>query len=94
MENKQQEITVMNVNVHSIRTEVEILICKSIEDIQVAMRQDSDLKRLNLYLIQGWPHTKDDVEHSMQRYWPIRHDLVMIDGIRYFCIILFNMPAN
>ena len=30
---------------------------------------------------QGWPHKKDDVAQDVQKYWPIRHELAMIDGM-------------
>ena len=26
-----------------------------------------------------WPHNKDEVEQGMKTYWPIRHELAMID---------------
>ena len=71
----------MNINMHVISTAVDIHICTSIEDIEAATRQDSDLQRLMPYIIQGWPYTKDEVKHSIQKYWPIRNELVMIDGI-------------
>ena len=43
----------MNVNMYAISTPVDILICTSIEDIQVVISQDSDLQRLKAYIIQG-----------------------------------------
>ena len=70
----------MSVNMHAISIVVDIPICISIEDIQAATRQDADLQRLKSYIIQGWPHTKGDIEHVMQKNWPIRHGLAMIDG--------------
>ena len=33
------------------------------------------------YIIRGWPQNKDDLEPTLDRYWPIRHDLAMIIGI-------------
>ena len=65
---------------HAIGTTLDIPICKSIEDIQVTTSQDAGLQRPKSYLIQGWPHTKDKVEHSIQNYWLIKHEEVMIDG--------------
>ena len=32
-------------------------------------------------IIRGWPHTKDEVQPDIERSWPIRHGLAMIDGI-------------
>ena len=31
--------------------------------------------------MQGWLHKKDKVEQSMKQYWPIRHELAMINDI-------------
>ena len=36
---------------------------------------------LKTYRITGGSHAKDDVEHGIERYWPIRYALVIIDGI-------------
>ena len=66
---------------HAISTTVDIPICTSIEDIQPSTRQDADLQRLKSYIIQGGPHTKDEVQHGLQKYQPGKHELVMIDGI-------------
>ena len=57
----------MNINMHAINTTVVILICISIEDIKATTRQDADMQRLKSYIIQGWQHTKDKVEHGMQK---------------------------
>ena len=58
----------------------DIVICTFIEDIMAATSQDADLQLLRRYIIRGWPFTKDEVKPTIQRYWPIRHDLAMIDG--------------
>ena len=42
-ENSDQDITGVNINEHAISTSVNIPICTSIEDIQVASQQDTDL---------------------------------------------------
>ena len=68
----------MNVNILAISTAVDIPIYTSMEEIQTVTSQDSDLQRLKSYIIQGWPHTKDEVQHSMQKGWPVRHELVVI----------------
>ena len=49
----------MNINVHPISTSVNILVCTSIEDIQAATQEDTDLQKLKSYITQGWPHKKD-----------------------------------
>ena len=81
VENKDQEITGMNANLHAIRSAVDIPISTSIEDIKAETSQDADMQRLQSYILQGWPHTIDEAEHSIQNYWQIRHEEVMIDGI-------------
>ena len=45
-EDREQKITGMNVNLHAISTSVNIPICTSMEDVQVATRQDKDFQRL------------------------------------------------
>ena len=67
--------------IQQLITAVDILIYTSIADTQEANRQDVDIQRLNSYIVQGQPHTKDNVEHGMQKYWPIRHEPAVIDGI-------------
>ena len=62
-------------------TSVDIPTCTSIENIQVVFQKDTDLQRLKYYIIQGWPHNKDEVKQDMQKYWPIKHELAMINGI-------------
>ena len=69
MENKDQEIMGMNISVHAISIVVDILLCTSTEDIQAATTQDSYLPRLKSYIMQGWPHIKEDMEHRIQKSW-------------------------
>ena len=45
------------------------LIGKSIEDIHIATQYDADLQKLNSYITHGLPHTKDELENTIQRYW-------------------------
>ena len=67
---------------HAISAAVGIPICTSIETIKAVTSQDTDLQMLKtVHIIQGWPHTKGEVGHSIQKYWPIRHKQVMIDDI-------------
>ena len=55
--------------------------CTSIADIKVATEEDSELQVLKRYLIRGWPHTKDSSGVGVDKYWLIRHELTMIEGI-------------
>ena len=44
----------------------------SIEDVEEATQEDNYMQKLKSYIIQGWPHKKDDLEHSMGHYQPIK----------------------
>ena len=69
-------------------------ICTSIKDIQAATSQDSDLYWLKAYIIRGWQHIKDKVEHSIQSYWSIRHELLMNDDIAMKGKQLYFIPVE
>ena len=69
----------MNLKVHAISTPVDIPICISIEDIHTTTQQDTDLQMLKSYISQSWTHNEDEVEEVLQKYWPIRCELAMID---------------
>ena len=45
------------------------------------MSVDTELQMLQIYIIRGWPQNKDNVEHTVQGFWPIMPDLVTIDGV-------------
>ena len=81
IENQDQEIPGMNVSIHTIITSVDITICTSIEDIKAATEEDAELQILQMYIITGWPHSRKAVEPGAEKYWPLRHELTMIDGI-------------
>ena len=36
-----------------------------IEDIQAAIQEDANLQKLKSYIIQGWLHKLEKVEHNM-----------------------------
>ena len=59
----------------------DILVGKSIEDIRNATSIDTELQLLQTYRIGGCPQNKDDLEPTLGRYWPIRHDLAKIDCV-------------
>ena len=50
-------------------------------DIQEATTQDAQLHDLKAYIMHCWLKWKDDVVQHIQKYWPIRHELVMLDGV-------------
>ena len=52
---------------------------------------------LKSYIIQGQPHKKDEVKQNMKHYWPIRHEVAMINGIARNCnkiIVPFLLPRE
>ena len=69
--NKDQEMSGMNISIHTINTTVDIPICTSIEEIKGAREEDMELQMLKRYIIEGWPHTKDGLEPWLEKYWPI-----------------------
>ena len=43
---------------HAISRSVNIPVCISIEDTQVANQEDTDMQKLKMYVIQGYLHEK------------------------------------
>ena len=78
-ENKDRD-TRLSINISAIETAVDLPVCTSIHDIQEATTSDVHLQELNAYIIKGWLHKKDVVQ-DLQQYWPIRHELALIDGM-------------
>ena len=93
VEIKEQETSGMNVSGHTINRTVDVPICTFMEDIKAATEEDMELQMLKRYIIGGWPHVKEVVEPRVEKYWPIRHELGMIDGIalKGKCIILLYL---
>ena len=71
----------MSINIHTINTAVYIPVCMSIEDIRAEMSEDAELQMLQAHIIKEWPQNKGEIESSLGGYWPIRHNLAMIDGV-------------
>ena len=42
-------------------------------------RRHTDSNTRGYTFARGWTHKKEEVEHSMRQYWPIKDKLVMID---------------
>ena len=61
-ENREQEISGMNINIHTINTVVDIAI-----SIKAAINEDAELQLLKQYIIRGWPNTKHTVEPGVER---------------------------
>ena len=45
------------------------------------MNEDAKLQMLGIYITRGWLQTKGEVDPDAEKYWLIRYDLVMIDGV-------------
>ena len=75
----------MKVSIHTINTSGEIPICTSIEDMKTATEEDSEPQMLKRYITSGWPDSR-----KAEKYWLIRHELTMKDGIvmKCKCIII------
>ena len=67
--------------IHTISTATDIPISTSIEDMRSATNGKMELQMLKNYIFRGLLHPKDDVEPDVERYWPIKNELTMIDGI-------------
>ena len=80
MQKTDEKITGMNINASAISTSVNMPVCTSMEVIQVAAHEDAHLQKLRSYIIQGWPHKKDQLEQEMRCYWPIGSELAMTDA--------------
>ena len=78
-ENKDRDIQGLSIN--TINATVDLSVCISKQDIQEATAQDANLHGLKAYIIHGCLHKKDEVAQDIQKYWPIRHELAMIDGV-------------
>ena len=59
---------------------MDLPVCTSIPDIQEVTATVAHLEELKPYIIKGWPHKKD-VAQDIQKYWPIRHELPMIESV-------------
>ena len=71
----------MNISIHAVNTTVDITICTSIGDITATTEEGVELQMLKRYIIKWWSHTKDRVEPGLEKYWEVRHELALSDGI-------------
>ena len=68
-ENKDGEITGMQLNVDVIQTTTNIPDCMMIQQLQQATSQDNHLQHLKDYIIRGWPENRDQITQNLQPYW-------------------------
>ena len=85
-EGRDQDTTGVHISVNAISTAVNMLVCISIGDIQVATCQDAHLQKLRWYIIQGWPHRKHKLEGRMKNYWP--------KGVNWQCFMALPWGAR
>ena len=79
--NRDQEIAGMSISIHTISTATGILVCTSIEEIRNVRSIDAELQMLQIHIIRGWLQNKDNFVPSLGRYWSMRLDLPVIDGV-------------
>ena len=60
-ENREQEISDMNISTHMISTTLDTPKHMSIEDIKAGMNKDTELEMLQWYIIRGFLDTNDEV---------------------------------
>ena len=81
LENRNWEIAGMSINIYRINTKIDIPVYMSIEDVRAAVSEDTELQMLQTLIIRGLPQNKEELEPSLDSYWPIRLDLAMTDGV-------------
>ena len=64
---KIREISVLSINVNTINTTVDLQVCTTIQE---ATAQDAHLQDLKAYIIDGWPHKKDDENKTYRNIGP------------------------
>ena len=85
MKKRGKEIAGMSISIHTLSTAVDVPVCTLIEDIRAAMKEDAELQILQAHIIKGWPQNKDETESNVGGFWPIRHDLAMVNGVAMKC---------
>ena len=64
-ENKDAEISGMQLIIDAIQTMTNIPDCMTIQHLQQATSQDDHLQQLKGYIIRGWPENKDHIPQDM-----------------------------
>ena len=57
-EDRDEEITGININLNAFSTVVNMSVCTSIGDIQAATCEDAHMQMHRLYILQDWQHKK------------------------------------
>ena len=64
-----------------IETPGNLSVCTSLCDTQEVTLRDLHLQELEAYVIKGSSHKRENMVQDIQSYWPIRHELDIIDGV-------------
>ena len=80
----------LSINVNTISTTADLPMCTSIQETT----QDAHLLDLKAYNIHGWLHKRNHMAQDTQKYWPIRHELAMIDGLAAKGKIIIIIPSQ
>ena len=64
-----------------IETAGVLPVCTLICNIKEVTMRDAHPEELKAYIIKGWSHKNEDVAQDIQKYWPIGHELSMIDCV-------------
>ena len=86
----------MDIRIDTIQSMTDIPECISIPQIHQASVQDEHLQCLKIYIIAGWPSTKDELYSNLRLYWSYRDDLTVIDGVvmKDRCIVIPAVPKQ
>ena len=80
-ENKGHKIGGMSISIHTLCMTMDTSVCTSMEVMRNANSIDADQQMQQIYIIRGWPQKKDHLKPTLGGYWPIRHDLAMINSV-------------
>ena len=81
IEGRGKDIAGMNINIHTVSMAKDIIVYTSVQKIRNAICTDAELQMLQTCIIIGWPQNKDNLETTLQGYWPMGHKLSIIDGV-------------
>ena len=68
MEGKDKPIKDIDIRIDAIQSATDIPECVSILQIQWATTQNDHLQCLKIFIIAGWPSTKDEMHSNLKPY--------------------------
>ena len=89
-ENKDEEISFMQISINVIQSTTNIPECMTTHELQEATSQDQHPQNFMEYVIQGWPESKNQLPQDIRTYWMFRDYMAVIDGvvIKGRCIVM------